>query len=290
MTSAALFSRAAPVIFVLLWATGFVVARLVVPHAEPLTFLTIRYLCTIAVLGVVALVMKAEWPATIKGWRDALIAGILLQGVYLGGVFLAIDRGLPAGISSLVVGLQPLLTAVLAAPLVGERVGPRRWLGIIIGFLGAALVLAPRLGVVGGFAPVALGYSVAAMIGITLGTMWQKRTAATSDLQTNAVVQFVGAVVVTLPIAALVEEGRFDGSVEVWAALAWTVFGLSIGAISLLLLLIRRGEVARVATLFYLVPPVSALMAYAIFGENLTLVQIVGMVVAAAGVAIASRN
>jgi drug/metabolite transporter (DMT)-like permease len=283
----AFLDRAAPLIFVVIWATGFVVARLVAPHAEPLTFLSVRFAATIGILAPAALVVGARWPTGSRQWRDALIAGVLLQGVYLGGVFWSVRHGLSAGISSLVVGLQPLLTAMLAGPLIGEKVSGRRWLGILIGFVGAALVLAPRLG--DGIAPLPLAVCTLAMMGITLGTLWQKRTAADVDLRTNAVVQFMGALAVTLPLALLLEEGQFDFSGELIFGLAWAVFGMSIGAIALLLHLIRHGAVAGVAALLYLVPPISAAMAYVIFGETLTLVQTAGMLVAAIGVALAGR-
>ena len=282
--------RAMPFLFVLIWATGFIVARGVAPHAEPLTFLVLRYLLTTAVFTVAAVVAGAAWPTGVLGWRNALVAGILIQGVYLGGVFWAARRGMPAGISALISGLQPLLTAMLSFPLLGERVRPVQWLGIGLGFVGAVLVLLPRLGATEGISLLPVVACFAAVIGITLGTVWQKRTAAQVDLRTNAAVQFMGAALVTAPVAALTEEGTFDGSLPAWIGLLWSVFGLSVGAISLLLILIRRGAVAGVASLFYLVPPVVAVMAFFLFEERLTLVQIAGMALAAGGVALANRT
>jgi drug/metabolite transporter (DMT)-like permease len=290
MTRSSSLARFAPPLFVLIWATGFIVARLVAPHTEPLTFLFIRYSLAMAVLAVAALVVRAPWPRTARGWTDGLVAGILLHGCYLGGVFWAVKHGLPAGIAALVAGLQPLVTGCLAGPVLGERVSPRRWAGIITGLVGAALVVVPKLGSIDGFPAMPLGVAVFAMLSITFGTFWQKRTGASVDLRTNTVVQYLGASLVTLPVALLTESGQFDGSVDLWIGLIWAVFGLSIGAIGLLLILIRGGAVAGVATLLYLVPPVSALMAFAIFGEVLSPIQIVGMLVAAAGVAIASRG
>lgn len=278
-----------PLLFVLIWATGFLVARGVAPHAEPLTFLLMRYGLTTLVFTTVAFAVGAAWPKGVVGWRNALVAGVLLQGVYLGGVFWAARRGMPAGISALISGLQPLLTALLSFPLLGERVRPVQWLGIGLGFLGAVLVLLPKLGVAEGIPAPAVAACCAAVIGITLGTIWQKRTAAQADLRTNAAVQFMGAALVTAPMAALTEEGAFDGSAPAWIGLLWSVFGLSVGAISLLLILIRRGAVAGVASLFYLVPPVVAVMAFGLFGERLSAVQIAGMALAAAGVALANR-
>ncbi|MBS63748.1 EamA family transporter, partial [Salinisphaera sp.] len=233
----------------------------------------------------------APWPRGLRAWANALVAGVLLQGIYLGGVFWAVNDGLPAGVAALVVGLQPLLTAALAFPLLGETVGTRKWVGIALGFGGAVLVLEPRLAV--DMAALSLGPLLAvfaAMLGITLGTIWQKRTGAAADIRTNAAVQFIGAAIVTVPVALWLENGRFEMTWQAWTGLLWSSLGLSVGAISLLLFLIRRGSVASVASLFYLVPPVVAILAYLLFNETLNTLQIVGMGVAVAGVAIASRT
>lgn len=282
-------ARLAPPLFVLIWATGFIVARIVAPHAEPLTFLLVRYLLAILVLVLLVVVARASWPRTWRDWRNGLVAGTLLHGFYLGGVFWSVKHGLPAGISALVAGLQPLVTGLLAGPLLGEAVSRRRWTGIGIGFMGASLVVLPKLGD-GGVPPFALFICLLGMLSITLGTIWQKRTGGALDLRVNAAVQFMGAAAVTLPLVLLTEQGRMDLTLPVLGALAWAVFGLSIGAIGLLLFLIRQGAVVGVATLLYLVPPVAALMAFVLFGETLNLVQMVGMALAAVGVAVASRS
>jgi drug/metabolite transporter (DMT)-like permease len=283
-------ARLAPPLFVLIWATGFVVARAVVPHADPWTFLLLRYALALLALSGFAFVVGAPWPRGSVAWFNALVAGILLHGFYLGGVFFAVKLGLPAGIAALISSLQPLATGVLVGPLLGERVTPRRWLGIGVGFAGAILVVMPGLLAAEGFTLFPVLVCLFAMLSITLGTIWQKRTAGKGDLRTQTVVQYLGAAAVTLPAALLFEEGRFDLVLPAVLGLLWAVFGLSIGAISLLLYLIRRGAVAGVATLLYLVPPVSALMAFFLFGETLTWIQVSGMVVAALGVAIASRT
>ncbi len=284
------FFRAAPFLFIVIWATGFIVARLVAPHADPLTFLSVRYVLAIAFLAALAVVQSAPWP---KSWRDAgrlAVAGLLLHGVYLGGIFWSVRHGLPAGFAGLLAGLQPLLTALVAAPLLGERVGLLKWVGIALGFVGAVLVLLPKLGTgADAVPPVALLVGFIAVLAFTAGTIWQKRTGGQMDLRTGNVVQFSAAFVPTALVAFLTEEGKFDFAPELWIGLLWAVFGLSIGAIVLLLLMIRRGAVVQTASLLYLVPAVTALMAWAIFGETLNMLQIGGMVLTAFGVALVTR-
>ncbi|WP_375410306.1 DMT family transporter [uncultured Methylobacterium sp.] len=292
MSNASAARAAIPAVFVLIWATGFIAARFVAPHAEPLTFVAVRVVGVSLVLAGIAAAMGARWPRSRGEWRDAIVAGLLMQGIYVIGVFWSIKNGLPAGIAALVGSLQPLLTAMLARPLLGERVSRRRWAGIALGFAGAILVLAPKLGVAGeaGIPTLPLGACLGAMVAMTLGTLWQKSHAADADLLSNATVQFVGASLLAVPVALAFGDGRFDATPQLWFGLAWSVLVNSVAGILLLLVLIRRGAVAGVASLFFLVPPVSAAMAYALYGEALTLVQIAGMAVAAAGVAIASRG
>jgi drug/metabolite transporter (DMT)-like permease len=281
-----------PAVFVLIWATGFVAARFMASHAEALTFVAIRVVGVALVLAGIAFALGARWPRTRAGWADALIAGILMQGVYVLGVFWSVQHGLPAGIAALVGSLQPLLTAMLARPVLGERVSRRRWLGILTGFAGAILVLAPKVGATdaSGIPPVALAACLGAMVAMTSGTLWQKSRSAQADLLSNATIQFLGAAALAIPVALLFGSGRFDATIPAWLGLAWSVLVNSVAGILLLLVLIRRGAVAGVASLFFLVPPVSALMAYALFGEALAPIQLAGMALAAAGVAAASRG
>lgn len=281
-----------PSLFVLIWATGFITARLVAPHAEPVGFVAVRVVVTSLVLTGLALAWGVRWPATLTGWRDAMIAGALMQGIYILGVFWSVSRGLPAGIAALVGSLQPLLTAAIAGPLLGERVSARRWAGIGAGFFGAGLVLAPKLGAVdaAGIPPIALAACLAGMVAMTLGTLWQKRTGGGEDLLSNAAIQFVGASLLVVPVALLMSDWHFDATPALAVGFAWSVLGNSVAGILLLMALIRAGAVAGVATLLFLVPPVSAVMAYLMFGEALTPIQIIGMAVAAGGVAIASRG
>lgn len=282
--------RIAPGLFVFIWSTGFIVAKLVAPYAEPLTFLCLRYAGTIVVLSLLAFASGARWPSGMREWRNAAIAGVLLQGLYLGGVFWAVRHGLSAGMAALITGLQPLLTGLLAGPLLGEEVTLKRWIGLVAGLCGAALVVAPALRGVDALPIPAVAVCFVAMISVTSGTLWQKRFGGGPDLRTSAAVQFMAALFVTLPVAFAIENFEVSPAPPFWIGLLWAIGGLSTGGILLLLGLIARGAVAGVAALFYLVPPVSALMAFALFGETLTAIQMAGMALAAAGVAIAARG
>lgn len=280
--------------FVILWSTGWIVARYAAPDADPLTFLALRYVFAAAAVAAIALVSRASWPAGPGAACHAMVSGILLHAIYLGGVWWAVSRGVPAGISALIAALQPIMTAALAPILVNERVTGRQWLGIGIGLAGIALVIGPRLSgldrdTLAGIA-LPLAVNAAAMLSVTLGTFYQKRFIASGDLRTVTVLQYVGALAVTLPAAWLLEPMRIDWNPTLVATMAWSVFGLSIGAIWLLLLLIRRGAVAKAAALIYLVPPTAAIMAYFAFGETLTPVQMAGMAITALGVSLARQR
>jgi drug/metabolite transporter (DMT)-like permease len=272
-----------PALFVVLWSTGFIGARLGLPHAGPLTFLTLRYAFAAALLGLVALATRAPWPRRAADLGHYAVGGLLVHGVYLGGVFIGISMGVEAGVSALIVGLQPLLTAALAGVFLGERVTARQWLGLGVALLGVGLVLAGKLGrgpgdTLGSFA------CVAALLGITAGTLYQKRFCGGMDLRTGSVVQFVASGLVTAPLALSFEDVHVQWSGEFVFALAWLVGVLSLGAVSLLYVLIRRGSAAQVASLFFLVPPCTALIAWALFDETLGLAALVGMALTAAGV------
>lgn len=292
MTTPSLAQRVMPLLFVLLWSTGFVGAKFGLPYAEPLTFLATRYVFVIVLMVMLAVAMRAPWP---KSPRDALhigITGILVQALYLGGVFVAIHRGLPAGITALVVGMQPLLTALGAGFLLGERVSIRQWGGLALGFFGVSLVVSNKIAV-DGMSPDALGTMLApallALIGITVGTLYQKRFCPRFDLRTGSVIQFVPTLILTALLASQTESMEIVWSGEFVFALLWLVVVLSLGAISLLNLLIRSGSAVNVASLFYLTPPTTALIAWLMFGETLGGLALTGMVVAVAGVWLARK-
>jgi drug/metabolite transporter (DMT)-like permease len=277
-----------PVLFVVLWSTGFIGARLGLPHAGPLTFLALRFGLAAGLLVLVALATRAPWPRRPAEIGHYAVAGLLVHGAYLGGVYVGISFGVEAGVSALIVGLQPLLTAALAGAVLGERVTPRQWAGLGLGLLGVGLVLGRKLGQGPGGALSSLA-CVAALLGITAGTLYQKRHCTDMDLRTGSVVQFTAAGLATALLALMFEDTHVSWTAEFVFALLWLVFVLSLGAVSLLYMLIRRGAAAQVASLFFLVPPCTALMAWPLFGETLGPVALIGMVLTAAGIAVASR-
>jgi drug/metabolite transporter (DMT)-like permease len=289
-----LILRLAPVAFVLIWSTGWISAGYSAPYADPLTFLTVRFSCAAVLLALLAFATGAPWPKGARSWGHAFLAGALLHGIYLAGVWWAVRHGLPAGISGLLAALQPILTAAFSPWLLGERISPIRWTGIAIGFAGIALVLVPKLvGVstdVLWLALVPILVNLVGMFAVTFGSFYQKRFQQSGELTTMTAVQYLGAIAVTLPLAAALEPMVITWNLTMVFVLAWSVVGLSLGGIALFLLLIRRGEVSRAATFIYLVPPTVAIEAYFLFGEQLAAIQIVGMVVAVFGVVLASRK
>lgn len=291
-----MLDRLAPALFVLIWSTGWIVAKYVaVAQADPLTFLVLRFATATLVIGGFALAVRAPWPQRGKDWLHGLVSGVLLHAVYLGGVWWAIGAGLPSGLSAVMAALQPLLTAILARPLLGERLSPTNIAGIIFGFVGLLAVLSPKLADISsatlGGAAMPLVINVIAMIGVTAGTFYQKRYVASADLRSVATIQYIGAALVMLPLAILAEPAmRLPVSWETLYALLWSVLVLSIGAISLMLLMIRRGKVSRMASLIFLVPPTAAIQAWLMFDERLGALQIMGMCITALGVYLATRK
>jgi drug/metabolite transporter (DMT)-like permease len=281
------WARLVPGLFVLLWSTGFIGAKYGLPHAEPLTFLFARYVLVIAAFAAIALASGASWPRQWREWMHIGVAGLLLHGVYLGGVFVAIHQGLPAGIVSLVAGLQPLLTAAMAGLLLREGVSTRQWLGLVLGLGGAALVLSGRIA--GGAGLSGLAAAVLALLGITAGTLYQKRFCPRFDWRSGAVAQFLPAAIVTGLVAAATESMRVEWSGDFVFALGWLVLVVSIGAISLLNYLIRTGSAVNVASLFYLVPASTAVIAWLMFDETLSPLAIGGMGLSLWGVSLARK-
>ena len=288
MPTPPLLTRLTPLLFVLLWSTGFIGAKYGLPYAEPLSFLFVRYLAVIALMTAIALLTRAPWPKAPMQWVHIGVSGLLVHAVYLGGVFIAIKQGLPAGITALVVGMQPLLTALGAGWLLGERVVGRQWLGLALGFVGVALVVSGKFGDTAALGPM-LVPALCALLGITVGTLYQKRYCARFDLRTGSIIQFVPTALATLPVILLFDGFHVDWTGDFIFALAWLVLVLSIGAISLLNLLIRSGSAVNVASLFYLTPLSTALIAFLMFDEKLGWLAVLGMGLAVSGVYLVAR-
>jgi drug/metabolite transporter (DMT)-like permease len=282
-----------PWVFVLIWSTGFIVARYGMPHAPPLGFLALRFALSVLCLLAWVAWSRAAWPQGRGQWGHLVVSGMLMHGGYLGGVWSAVKDGMGAGTVALVVGLQPVLTAVWmsrrAEPgLGGARLSRRQWLGLALGFGGLVLVVWRKLGV-GEVHAWNLTLALVALACITVGTLYQKRFIEPCDVRSASTVQLLGALLVTLPLAAF-EHGSFDWHPHFIGALAWSVLALTLGGSSLLYLLIQRGAATQVTSLLFLVPPTTALMAWPLFGESLGLLALVGMVTTAVGVALVVRE
>ena len=274
-----------PFAFVLIWSTGFIVAKFGLPYAPPLTFLLLRFLGVLVFLFPLVLLLGAQWP--VGPMRHIAVAGILVQAGYLAGVWCAIRLGMPAGLSALIVGMQPVLTA-FAAPLIGEKVRGRQWIGLTFGLCGVALVVANKITLTG-LTWQSIALCVMALLSITIGTMYQKRYCPHFDLRTGTIIQFAASSVVILPLAIWLEDFSPALQSVQWTphfigALLWAILALSIGSIFLLFTLIRKSAATQVTSLLYLTPPTTALMAWIAFGEVFSLIGILGMLLAVIGV------
>jgi drug/metabolite transporter (DMT)-like permease len=284
-----------PLVFVLIWSTGFIVARYGMPHAPPLSFLAWRYVLSILCFLPWIVLARVAWPATRAQWLHLAVTGVLMHGGYLGGVWAAVKAGMGSGLVALIVGVQPVLTAVWLSSR-GSRVSARQWVGLALGFAGLVLVVSRKFGQ-GGEADLAnLSLAVLALLSITTGTLYQKTFVAPCDVRSANAVQLMAALLVTLPLALLESEtvrwttATGAPNLELMAAMAWSVLGLTLGGSSLLYLLIQRGAATSVTSLLYLVPPTTALMAWVLFAEPVTLVTITGTVLTAAGVSLVVRS
>jgi drug/metabolite transporter (DMT)-like permease len=277
-----------PALFVVLWSTGFISAKYGLPYAPPLKYLLVRFALAAALMLVLALATGARWPAGPRQISHVVVAAWLVHGLYLGGVFVSIAGGMPAGTSAMLVGLQPILTVLLARAWLGERISARQWSGLMLGLAGVYLVVRHKVALDGDL--VTLLPIIVALVGISIGALYQKKFAAHVDLRSGAVVQFTACVVLYAPIVWWLEPRPIAWTIAFVLALGWSVIVLSAGAISLLYWMLRHGAAADVARLFYLVPPVTALMAYALFGERLDALAIAGMILICIGVALARRR
>ena len=289
-----MFNRLTPVVFVLLWSSGWIVAKYAAFHSDTLFFLVLRFGLSAIAFALFCLISGAVWPRQPRVILHALVSGVLLHGLYLGPLWWAIEQGVPAGLSGIIAGLQPLLTAIAAALLLGEWLSRTQKIGLALGFAGIAIAISPKLA---SFSldmievqAVPLIVNLLGMVAATAGTLYQKRFLQQGDIRAIATLQYVGAVVVLVPASLVFGSWHYDGSWQAHLALGWSVFGLSMGAIGLLLRLIRQGQVSRAASLIYLMPPLVALEASVLFDEPLTPAIVTGALVVLAGVYLTNRK
>jgi len=284
------FTRFVPLLFVLLWSTGFIGAKYALPYIEPFYLLFIRMLMTLGVFAGLCVIFKPQWPSFQQG-KQQMVTGFLVHACYLGGVFAAIKWQMPAGITAIIVGLQPLLTALLGRQWLGQQLRSVQWLGLILGLIGVVLILLN--GQHAGSFELRVEAIVAvllALVSISIGTLYQKRFGQGVDLLAGSVYQYLATAIAMGILAFVFEERVVDWSMPLILALGWLVFGLSVSAILLLMLMIREGESAKIASYFYLVPPVTALEAWVLFGESLSLTQTAAIGITVLGVYLVLRR
>ncbi|MCF6343145.1 MAG: DMT family transporter [Devosiaceae bacterium] len=277
-----------PITFILLWATGFLGARYAMPYAEPFAFLTIRFAVTLLILGSAAFFLRTQFPKG-KALIYALITGALIHTIYLWSVFWSIKQGFPVGFVGIIIGLQPIITALLAMQIIKDKITKTQILGLIIGFFGVGLVLLPNG--FSNFDKANLLFAFVVLLGIivfSLGTVLQKKYSNEKTLLGTIIAQYVGALALSLPLVLMFETFTFEWNGQLIFAFIWLVLVLSIGAIILLMIMIKAGEATKTATYFYLVPVITAITAYFLFGETLNAIQIFGMIIVSAGVMLAT--
>jgi drug/metabolite transporter (DMT)-like permease len=279
--------RLMPGVFVLIWSTGFIVARYGMPHAPPLKFLSVRYALSLLCFGLWIVAARVAWPVRRAQWLHLAATGVLMQAGYLGGVWAAVKAGMGSGLVALLVGIQPVLTAVWLS-MNGGAITRRQWAGLLLGFAGLVLVVSRKFGQGGEVTVQTMSLAILALLSITVGTLYQKRFVAPCDVRSASAVQMAAALVVTLPIA-LLEQGAIEWNTAVIGSLAWSVLALSLGGSSLLYMLIQRGTATAVTSLLYLVPPCTAMMAWLLFDEPITLVTLLGIGLTAVGVSLVVR-
>ena len=281
-----------PAVFVLIWSTGFVVAKYGLPYAPPLSFLTIRYALSLLCFVVWITLARVSWPRGRQQWLHLSVSGVLMHAGYLGGVWMAIKAGMGSGLAALMVGLQPILTALWVSRLASnkgvEKVTQRQWLGLALGLGGLVLVVSRKIGSTQEVTAFTLAAVTVALLSITAGTLYQKRFVQAADVRGANAVQIAAAFIVTLPLA-LFETEAVSWTPQLVGALAWAVLVLTLGGSSLLYMLIQRGAATAVTSLLYLVPPCTALMAWLLFSETITAVTVLGTAITALGVSLVVR-
>lgn len=279
-----------PALFVCLWATGFIGSRMSAPYAQPLSFLSVRFAIVIVLFVGISLMFGVRWPP-FRTSLWAVFIGVFSQGGYLGGVFWAIYYGMPAGVAALITALQPLLTSILAGIVLGEKTGLRHWGGLMLGLFGVGLVVWPKLSFAAvGITPVTVAVTFMATVSITISAVMQKRFLLNIDLRPANALQFTGGGLAVFAVALLTEDFNIVWNGDVIFAMGWLVFVLSLGAVSLLYIMIQQGEVSKVSSLFFMVPAVTAVIAYLMFDEKLVLIQLVGMAICSVAVLLVTRK
>jgi drug/metabolite transporter (DMT)-like permease len=276
-----------PALFVLIWSTGFIVARYGMPNSPPMKFLAMRYGLSIVCFVTWVVLCRVQWPTSRRQWLHLTVTGIFMHAGYLGGVWIAVKAGMGSGLSALIVGLQPVLTALWLSS-TGGRIAGRQWAGLVLGFVGLVLVVSRKFGAGGEADWVNMSFVIGALFSITIGTLYQKRFVTACDVRSANAVQLGAALLVTLPLIFL-EAESMHWNVELAGAMAWSVLILTLGGSSLLYLLIQRGAAASVTSLMYLVPPTTALMAWLLFAEPITVYTMVGTALTAVGVSLVVR-
>ena len=286
--------RIAPILFVLLWSSGWIAPVYGIGHASAEVFLSARFASAAVAFVLLSVIVGARWPRDPKLIFHGFMSGLLLHGCYLGGVWWAIFNGVPASVSGVIAALQPLMTAALAPVLVKERLSLTQIIGVLLGFIGIVIALVPSFE---GLDPLVfakralpIGVNMVAMTGVVLGTIYQKRFVRSGDMRTTAVIQYLGALAVVVPLSFLVEERKFDFSPQLLLTLGWSVFVLSVGAVMLLLYMIRHGQVSRVASLIYLMPPAVAIESFIFLGDPLGPWMIAGTIIVVFGVWLTGRK
>ncbi len=274
-------------IFILLWSTGFIVARYGMPYTDPMTFLSMRFAGVLLILIPAVLIFKSVWP-TPKQMSHIVMAGLLMQLVYLSGIWVAIKHGMPAGLASLIIGLQPVLTAIFAAG-ISEKVSSRQWLGLVLGLLGVGIVLSDKISVAG-VTPFTLGFTLMSLLAFTAGTLYQKKFCPVFDLRAGTLIQYGACGVASVVLMLLFEPMQVQWSMPMVGALLWSIGPISLGAMTLWFILLRNGAATKVSGLLYLTPPTTAIMAWVLFDELLTPTIMMGTAVTVAGVYLVTRS
>ena len=277
-----------PLIFIFLWSSAFITGKVIVADSSPIAALCFRF--TIVTIGffLYSLMTRQKIVHSFSETSKAMSTGILFHGIYLGGCWFAFSKGMPAGIVALIVTLQPILTSLLAGPLLGERVTWRQWIGIVLGFGGTLLVLG--IDVLEAFPMIALIASCVALLAITAGTLWQKKLSMDMPLSVNNIYQSFSASIFLLILSFSLESPFINFTTSFVLAMAWQIIAVSFGAFTILMFLIKKGSASKTSALFFLIPPVSAVMGWLFVEETLTTYDLIGLCIATFGVYIATRK